>query len=712
MSQTISRHSRTSVHPQSPWTRMTCALFRLIWSVCIAGIVVLAGCEPENPSYPQKVIVLGIDGMDYGLTSKLMSDGRLPALAKIAERGGFKPLGTSIPPQSPVAWSNMITGANPGQHGVFDFIHRDPASGNLLSSTAQLAPPKPLPILGHSMDEITFFGYRWPLRSTHLVINRHAPAFWEYITERGIPAHVFRMPANYPPSSSSGAHYCCLSDMGTVDIRDTLGTFSYYSSDPEERAKRIDRAAGSFQFMEEKDDQLAGRFIGPMNPFVVQPKEAAGARARPPIAEVPFTIYRDPVEAVADIRFGDTDVILREGEWSDWYPIEFEMIPHAMSLKGICRFYLKEVHPHVKLYVSPINLDPQEESWEIDQPEDFSTVVSDSVGRYYTQGLPEDTEALINKVLSPDEFLQQTELVLQERLRLLDFAMDHYGGGLFFFYFGSTDQISHMFWGARSSDHPGITPEFHAKYKNLVEELYVRMDGIIAKVAKRFPDAVLMVISDHGFGEYRRRFNLNTWLRDNGYAKMRRPDIPKMAGNFDASGTRAYAVGFNSLYINLKGREARGVVSPAQKQALMDELTTKLKAFRDPDTGAKVIEEVYQTSKTFSGPMLPWGPDMVIGYALGYRSSGESAMGVFSNKLVEDNTRAWNADHMNAPYLVPGVLFCNRKIVVENPDLVDIAPSILARFGIAKPSPMEGRDLFEPNGAQSQRSSTTNIGAN
>ena len=75
----------------------------------------------------KKVIVLGIDGLDPRLCERMIGEGQLPALARMRKVGGYRRLGTSIPPQSPVAWANFITGADPGVHGIFDFIHRDPA---------------------------------------------------------------------------------------------------------------------------------------------------------------------------------------------------------------------------------------------------------------------------------------------------------------------------------------------------------------------------------------------------------------------------------------------------------------------------------------------------------------------------------------------------------------------------------------------------------
>ena len=91
----------------------------------LALLVAALGCDARRPAAP-KVIVLGFDGLDYDLTRQMIDSGRLPAMAQLARRGGFSTLGTTVPPQSPVAWSNFITGLDAGGHGIFDFVHRDP----------------------------------------------------------------------------------------------------------------------------------------------------------------------------------------------------------------------------------------------------------------------------------------------------------------------------------------------------------------------------------------------------------------------------------------------------------------------------------------------------------------------------------------------------------------------------------------------------------
>ncbi len=678
----------------------------LVGTLAVVVLVLVAGsgCS-EELEHPAQMIVLGFDGMEPKLCAEMMADGRLPHLAKLAAEGSFKPLTTSTPPQSPVAWSNVITGTDSGQHGVFDFVHRDPKTGYPFSSAAISVEPEPLPVLGHGLDTLEVFDYAIPLRSSTLKTNRHAPAFWEYLTKAGVPTHIFRMPANYPPTPSEGAHFCCMSDMGTPDLVNSLGTFSYYTSDADEQFMSMSVGGGKHYPLRLINHKTLAtqytKFFGPANSFDLSQSQKKGGRTAP--SEIPIVIMRDPDDAVVTVRYGDRDVVLKVGEWSGWEPVEFEMIPHVLSLKGICRMYLKEVHPDVKLYVTPFNFDPYETSWEIDQPEDFSATVADAVGGFYTQGLPEDTKALSNKVLSRDEFLSQAGIVFDERLRMLDFAMDHYQGGLLFFYFGQPDQIAHMFWGARNPNHPALTAAEHEKYKGVMEEVYQRMDGVVGKVRSRFPDAPLVVMSDHGFCEYRRDFHLNTWLEENGYVTMAKPEDRNADINFDYSRTRAYGIGINGLYINLKGREAKGIVGAGEKQALMDEISGKLKAWRDPDSGDQGVVEVYQSDRIFSGPQLEHGPDLLIGYASGYRGSGPSARGAFPKSVVEDNTDAWCADHCVATHLVPGVLFSSKVVGVDDPSLLDLAPTMLGEMGVAVPEHMMGRNLFERGVANAGR---------
>jgi len=647
----------------------------------------LPSCD-EDPSTKPKLIVLGFDGMDPKLCEQMLAQGRLPTLATLRDMGGFRPLGTSTPPQSPVAWSNFITGTDPGAHGIFDFIHRNPQTLFPYESTAETESGSwPL-----HLGKYVFY-----LRGGKVVNLRKGQPFWEYLTEAGVPVQIYRMPAIYPPQKSEGASFQALTDMGTPDILGTNGTFSFYTSGP----ARVVGGGGEMYPLRFKNDVAKTAFHGPADPNLIIPE---GKYSNPPL-ETPLTIYRDPTDPTARLVWQDQEVLLSEGEWSDWYPLTFESGPRlhlaglSLGIPGgdisaMARFYLKQVRPIFELYISPLNIDPLNPALPVSEPARFATEVAGSIGRYYTQGLPEETKGLSHGILTRDEFLQQADRIREERERLLDYALDHYRGGFLFFYFGSTDQVGHMLWGARTAGHPALTEEEHEKYQHAMEELYEHMDRDVAKVIQRFPGATVLVMSDHGFETFTRQFNVNTWLVENGYAAPYKPADYGYPMNFKWSRTRAYACGINGLYLNLQGREREGIVPPARKQALMDEIAAKLLEYRDPQSGKPVIKEVYQADKVYHGPNIGIGPDMQIGYDRTFRGSWTAALGQISKEIMEDNTDAWCADHCVATDLVPGVLFSTRPLGVDDPDLLDLAPTILESYGVSKPSQMRGRNVF------------------
>jgi predicted AlkP superfamily phosphohydrolase/phosphomutase len=210
-------------------------------------------------------------------------------------------------------------------------------------------------------------------------------------------------------------------------------------------------------------------------------------------------------------------------------------------------------------------------------------------------------------------------------------------------------------------------------------------------------DTVLMVISDHGFTNFRRGVNLNAWLRDQGYLFLK--DEKRTSGdwfeNVDWTRTKAFTLGLTGLFINRKGREAHGLVEPGPElAALCQELKQKLEALRDPLDGEPVIKEAFVTRDVHSGPYADMAPELLIGYHKGFRHSWDCATGAVSREVFSDNVKAWSGDHCVDPRLVPGVFFSSRKIHVERPALIDLAPSVLDLFGLEAPRYMQGRPLF------------------
>ena len=623
----------------------------------------------------KKVIILGIDGMDPDLLAKFMAEGKMQNFARLAAQGSFRRLTTSIPPQSPVAWSNLITGMNAGGHGIFDFIHRDPKTFELYFSTSRVEGPK------HSLH---VGNWVIPVGSGSAEQLRKGKAFWEFLDDAGVPNYVYRIPANFPPIAAKGE---TLSGMGTPDLRGTYGTFTFYTDDPTAAAGAVE--GGEIVQVKVANNRVTSQLIGPMNTFR---KDAAPATE-------PFTVDLDPLEPVARVAFQNQQLVLKEGEWSGWVPVEFQLMPLIGNVKGICRFYLKQAHPRFQLYVSPINIDPANPALPISTPSSYSRTLSKQIGEYHTQGIAEDTKALMNGVLDDKEYLEQARTVLAEHRRAFDVEFPKFQRGLFFFYFSSLDLNAHMMWRLTDPQHPGYDSALAAQYGSALEEFYEQIDQVLGEVLPKVDEnTTLLVLSDHGFGPYRHSFNLNTWLLQNGYITLKdgtSGDASEPFAGVDWSRTRAYGLGLNGLYVNQRGREREGIVDQGAADTLLREIRDKLLQVRDPKDNIPVITRVDLASEVYQGPYAHSGPDALVGYNRGYRAGWKTILGAFPPDVLEDNTNPWSGDHCIDYTLVPGVLLSNRKIDAQTPALTDITPTILAEFGIAKTKDMMGRSVFQ-----------------
>ena len=635
------------------------------WSVLGVLLVVAlssATCG-RSASAGRRVIVLGFDGMDYELTRRFMAEGKLPNLQRLAESGGFSPLTTSIPPQSPVAWSEFITGMDAGGHGIYDFMHRDTITMVPYLSTSRSSDPSRTIKLG-----------RWqlPLSGGTVELLRHGTPFWEVLEQNGIPTTVMRMPANFPPSGTASRE---LSGMGTPDLLGTYGTFSFYTTVPERIT--ADVSGGVVYRAELVDNVLDATLVGPPNPFLV-----AGNSVR-----ADFKVYADPTRPVAKIVIDDQEIILQEGEWSEWVTVDFTLLPYVQSLHGIVRFYLKQVHPEFELYVTPINIDPLNPAMPISTPSGFAAELARGTGRFYSQGMPEETSALSSGVFNDEDFLRQATLVAEENRRQYRHVLEHFDDGFLFYYFGNLDLVSHMMWRTMDSTHPAHDPVADAPYRNVIEELYVEADDIVGETLQSMDDdATLIVMSDHGFTSWTRAFNLNSWLRANGYIAFKNRSDQVGTGffeNVDWSRTQAYAIGFNSVYINVRGRERVGSVPRQQRRLVLDEIARNLVRFVDPKTGKRAITKVYRRDEVYQDRgHLDIGPDLIVGFARGVRGSDESALGTITREIITDNTGKWSGDHLMDHEAVPGVLFTNRPLQRAASSLKELGAAVLAEFGI------------------------------
>jgi predicted AlkP superfamily phosphohydrolase/phosphomutase len=652
-----------------------------------AGVWLGSVCRVSRAA-GKKVIVIGIDGMDPRLSENMMSEGLLPNLARLRAAGGFSDLGTSIPPQSPVAWANFINGAGPGSHGIFDFVHRHPHDlGRPFYAAAETLPGEGAWEIGEHKLPLDF----WPFNHTlpRTVLRRQGTPFWDYLDEAGIPSTFYDLPTNYPASPSKHGHHRCICGMGTPDMLGSYGTYQFFSEDgPEEPAAESNSWRSKLKF---ENETAHAWLIGPENAMLREPRAVGNRKTKS--VDIELLVHRDKDAGAAVLQVQGKRIILKPGQWSRWTELAFEMtgpIPPNKRVTGICRFCLQEVAPNFRLYVSPININPADAAIPISEPASFSREVAGRLGPFATTGFQEDYSARKDNIFNDDEFLRQATFVLEERFKLLEYALQNYDDGLLFFYFSSSDLQSHIFWWTSSDQHP-IRSALEAKRGHrYIRGLYQRLDQVIGDLHDRYgSQATIIVMSDHGFANFGWQFNLNSWLRDRGYLNPR--ECTSIMRDVDWSQTTAYGLGLNGLYLNLKGRESDGIVEPADAETLLTELANGLEAVTFNDK--PVIRNVYRASRIYQGSATALAPDLIVGYLRGFRASWATSGGSLSEQALERNDNAWSADHCADALEVPGVLWCNRPIR-GNPSLVDLAPSILAEYGLPTPAEMTGRSVL------------------
>jgi predicted AlkP superfamily phosphohydrolase/phosphomutase len=608
------------------------------------------------------VIVVGLDGVDPRLVEPLLASGSLPNLARLRAEGGYAPLQTTHPAQTPVAWSTFATGANPGRHGIFDFIRRDPLTY--------------LPDL--SLTRFERKAAYLPPRAVNL---RRGTPVWEILSAAGVPSCILRCPCTFPPDDIRGR---MLSGMGVPDLRGGLGTATLYTSQPGIKAEDNEHV---LHVVSDADGAIRTRLIGPRNP-ASQGDFTADLVFQPEVARRSVTIRSDGQPKAVEVR---------EGQWSEWLRVRFKT-GLLQSISGVVRFILLRLEPVFELYASPVNFDPEAPMFPISAPAAYARELARQVGTFYTTGMVEDHGGLNNGRFDEAAFLAQCDGVLRERSAMMRFELDRVREGLLFCLFDTPDRVQHMFW--RFRDRPPEGGDGSALAR-AIDEHYRACDRIIGEALGRADDRTLVIVlSDHGVGDFRRGVHLNTWLHDQGLLRLAagvRPgeDAGDLLRRVDWERTRAYALGLTGIYLNLKGRESRGIVGPGEVPTLGRSIATALGAVRDPENdGRPPIRRVLSREQLYAGPYADESPDLVVNFANGYRVSWGTALGAVPVGHFEDNVKKWSGDHLMDPSLVPGVLFMNRPFRGEGAGLVDLAPTILAALGVPSGPDMEGRSLL------------------
>jgi len=633
----------------------------------------LKGKRALKGALVDKIVIIGLDGLEPSLAEKYMAEGKLPNLAKIKKEGSYARLQTTTPAISPVAWSSFMTGSEPSKHNIFDFLSRDPKTYLPSLSSAHIGKPKRILSLGK---------YAIPLSKPEIRGLRKSVPFWKILGDAGIFSTILRVPITFPPEKFAGH---LLSGMCAPDLKGSQGTFAFYTSDPEKIKKR---EGGLAIPVEIKDNSIKTYISGPENSLLKKTEEI----------RIPLTIEINKGGGEAKLEVRGQRFVLKKGMFSPWVKLIFRP-GLGMKVKAIARFYLSELEPHFEMYLTPLNIDPEKPALPISHPFIYSIYLSKLLGSFITLGEANDTWALNEGALKEAPFLELTYSNHKEWEGMLFNALAKTKKGAVVIVFETTDSIQHMFWRYLDKAHPALQSAKAEMSDQVIDDLYRKMDEMVGKVREKLDsNAVLMVMSDHGFKSFRRGVNLNSWLYHNGYLTLKqgKKESEEWFKDVDWESTKAYALGLGGLYLNQKGREDRGLVSSGDEaKALKAELSRKLTGLRDDITGAVAITEVYDRDRIYRGPYKENAPDLVIGYNQGFRASWDSVTGIVNDTIFEDNKKAWSGDHCIDPRHVPGVFFCSQKVNAKTPSIMDIAPTVLTLFGLSVPAYMDGRSLVD-----------------
>jgi predicted AlkP superfamily phosphohydrolase/phosphomutase len=636
----------------------------------------LRGNRAQLKALTKRVVIVGLDGLEPTLTERFLQEGLLPNLAKLKEQGGYQRMGTTWPPLSPVAWSSFATGSNPGKHNIFDFISRDPQSYQPTMSSVRIREPKRTLKLGK---------YVIPLSRPEIAGLRKSKPFWTVLGESRIFSAVLRVPITFPPDKFSGVQ---LAAMCVPDLLGTQGTFSYYAEEGKAGATHDSDAGGQRILVKRLGQEIHSYLRGPANSLL----------AGQPELHIPFVIVPGKGKKNATLKLAGESIALPIGEYTPWIHVAFAAAP-GFKVRGICKFFLKRLDDHFEMYCSSIQIDPDKPVMPISHPTVYSSYLARQHGPFATLGLAEDTWSLSEGLMNEDAFLRQAYEIHEERETMFFDSLRKVRRGMVVCVFDGPDRIQHMFWRFLEANHPAMRGQ-EPSHTDSIREMYVRMDDLVGRtMAEVGADTTLFVMSDHGFTSFQRGVDLNAWLMASGYLKLQ--DGARSSNNIylkdiDWSQTQAYAIGLAGIFINEAGRESQGIVkSGPEKRQLVQEIAAKLTGIQDPLSGAVAVHEAMPRESVYVGPYTDAAPDIIVGYAHGYRVSWETAVGKTSSEVFCDNTKAWSGDHCIHPDLVPGVLFTNRKLTAEKPArIVDIAPTTLELLGVEKPAYMDGCSLL------------------
>ena len=674
-----------------------------------------------NEALSKKILVLGVDGMDPRLAKKYVDEGKMPHLKTILERGAQREdlvlLGI-MPTITPPGWTSLATGAYPGTHGITCYWRQSP----------------------YSLDAVV---YNMDSR------NCEAEQMWNVTTEAGMKTLVWHWPgSSWPPSSNSPLlSVVDGTQPGSVNMGVAqLDWEKIIVATPEiaevKYAPRVEKPAGVGCIMTDIDDMVVGdnddemmelwwgdeaRKGGEIRTYVMDdedtevvigskgaydiinsPLKEAENWANAPAGAKEFTVLtsggvmRRPALILQNEQ-GEYDrvAIYKNKKASE----PFVVVPKGQMVSGIvddvtkkdetkpaCRSYkileLAADGSMVRLWISNALDIANDMLWH---PASLHKEILEHVGHIPPVSLigGEDAE-LVGEIFEPS-----WDIYDQWQADCLEYLIDHEDYQVVFSHLHNIDCAGHQLWHLGKTLEPWKHTD-EKTYQGFIEKFYEQTDRYLGRFLHYLDEGwTILVVSDHGLivgenvppilGEYG---GLNTKVMEElGYTVLKKDENGQSIREVDWEKTRAVQIRSNYIYINLKGRDAHGIVDPADKYDLEEQIISGLYNYRDDRTGKRVVGICLRNKDgVLLGVNGPECGDIFFSIEEGYnRLHGDS---------ISTSEGYYNTS-VSPIFIAAGTGIKENFKTVRTIRQVDVTPTIAALLGVRFPAQCEGAPIYQ-----------------